>query len=314
MPTFRELVEAGDRLVVTGEAATFDSGGMDAFRERIADMAPWVDAMNATDNAAAHPHASSLAVAIALRQLGLDPIMQVVCRDRNRIGIQADIVGGALHGVLNVSCLTGDDVTAGDEPEARRVFDLDGPQLIRVAHTLARGRYMSGRKLEPAPDLFIGAVENPGTHPLDYRAQRAAKKILAGARYLQLQICYHPDRLERFVAALHDQGLTRRCAILPTIVAVRGAGPLRFMSEHVPGIDVPAETIARVRDAADPKEEAYALLLEQARHVLSLPGVRGIHLTDFRHDGTIGRLCRDLGIPTREERHAHAHDAPVPVA
>ena len=156
-----------------------------------------------------------------------------------------------------------DDVTAGDEPEARRVFDLDGPQLIRVANSLKEGRYLSGRSVGTPPPLVIGAVENPGTHPLDYRARRAAKKILAGARFLQLQICYHPERLEAFVAALHERGFSARCAILPTVVAVKGAGPLRFMDSSVPGISVPAEVIARVADAAEPAEEAYAVVREQ---------------------------------------------------
>lgn len=306
MTRLRELVEAGDRLVLTGEAPAIDGGTLDTFRERIAEMARWVDAINATDNTAAHAHASNVACAIAIARSGAEPVLQVVCRDKNRIACQADMVGAALHGVHNVCCLTGDDVTAGDEPEARRVFDLDGPQLIRVATSLSRGRYLSGRKLEPAPPLFVGAVENPGAPPLDYRARRAAKKIAAGARFLQLQICFHADRLEGFVGALYEQGLTRQAALLPAIVLVRGARALAFMDREVPGIDVPAETIARVEQADDQAEAAYQLGLEQARHALSLPGVRGLHLTDFRHDGALSRLCRDLDIPLMEERRAHA--------
>ncbi len=307
MTRLQELVEAGDRLVVTGEAPAIDGGTLEVFKERIAEMAQWVDAMNATDNTAAHAHASNVASAIAIAQAGVEPILQVVCRDKNRIACQADMVGAALHGVHNVCCLTGDDVTAGDEPEARRVFDLDGPQLIRVATALSRGRYLSGRKIDPAPPLFVGAVENPSAPPLDHRAGRAAKKISAGARFLQLQICYHPDRLEAFVGALEQRGLTSRAAILPTIVLVRGARALAFMDREVPGIDVPAETIARVEQADDQAEAAYELVLEQARHALSLPGVRGLHLTDFRHDGALSRLCQDLDIPLMEERRAHAY-------
>ncbi|MGL6279235.1 MAG: methylenetetrahydrofolate reductase [Gaiella sp.] len=312
MSRLRELVD-GEGLILTGEAPAVDGGGLDAFGERVAELAEWVDAMNATDNTAAHAHASNVAVAIALCQLGIEPVMQVVCRDKNRIAIQADLLGAALHGVENVCCLTGDDVTAGDEPEARRVFDLDGPQLIRVATTLAAGRMLSGRELKEPPTLFVGAVENPAAPPLEHRAQRAAKKVLAGARFLQLQICYHPDRLERFVAALHANGTTARVALLPAVVLVRSARALAFMRDHVPGIDVPAETIARVEEADDQREAAYELALEQARHALSLPGVRGLHLTDFRHDGAVSRLCRDLGIPTTKERRAHAHSAPLPV-
>ena len=311
--SLRELVEAGDRLILTGEAPAVDAGPLETYHERIEEMAEWVDAMNATDNTAAHAHASNVAVAIALLHAGIEPILQVVCRDKNRIACQADIVGAALHGVENVCCLTGDDVTAGDEPEARRVFDLDGPQLVRVATTLSQGRYLSGRKLEPAPPLLVGAVENPAAPPLDYRPRRAATKIDAGARFLQLQICYHPDRLESFVSALHRQGLTERAAILPTIVVVRSARALRFMHENVPGIDVPAAAVARVEGAADQAEAAYALALEQARHALSLPGVRGLHLTDFRHDGAISRLCRDLDIATKHERGANAHRSQLPV-
>jgi methylenetetrahydrofolate reductase (NADPH) len=301
----RELVEGGG-LVVTGEAPTIDTGSLEDFGAKVSEMAEWADAINATDNTAAHAHASNVAVAIALRGLGIEPVLQVVCRDKNRIALQADMLGAALHGVENVCCLSGDDVTAGDEPEARRVFDLDGPQLISVAATLARGRTLSGRELTEPPALFVGAVENPAAPPVDQRARRAAKKALAGARFLQLQICYHPDRLGRFVAALHENGTTERVALLPTIVLARGGRALRFMHENVPGIDVPPEVVDRVERADDPGEAAYRLALEQARHALSLPGVRGLHLTDFRHDGTLSRLCRDLDIATeKERRHAH---------
>lgn len=313
MSRLRDLVEDGESTILTGEAPTVDGGDVAAFGERVSEMASWVDAVNATDNPAAHAHASNVAVAIALAQLGVEPVLQVVARDKNRLACQADIVGAALHGIENVCCLTGDDVTAGDEPEARRVFDLDGPQLIRVASGLSEGHYLSGRPLDPAPRLFVGAVENAAAPPLHHRPSRAAKKIAAGARFLQLQICYHPDRLESFVGGLHEEGLTERAAVLPTIVLVRSARALSFMHLNVPGIDVPAATIARVERAADQAEAAYVLALEQAEHALSLPGARGLHITDFRHDGAVSRLCRDLGIPEKEERRAHAHRAQLPV-
>jgi methylenetetrahydrofolate reductase (NADPH) len=311
--SLRDLIDSGVRPILTGEAPTVDAGPLSAFHERIDEMARWVDAMNATDNTAAHAHASNVAVAIALRQAGIDPILQVVCRDKNRLAIQADIVGAALHGIENVCCLTGDDVTAGDEPEAKRVFDLDGPQLVQVATGLAQGRYLSGRQLEPAPRLVVGAVETAAAPPLEHRAERAAKKIEAGARFLQLQISFHPERLEQFVAALDARGLTRSVALLPTIVLVKSSRSLRFMDDNVPGIAVPEKTIGRVAEASDEAEAAYQLALEQARQTLALPGVRGLHLTDFRHDGALSRLCRDLGIPTKEEREANAHRSQVTV-
>ena len=189
---------------------TIDGGGMDEVRFQLEPMAPYLDACNATDNTAAHAHASPLAIAIALQRCGMEPIMQLVCRDRNRLALEADIVGASLHGIENVCCLTGDDVTAGDEPEARRVFDLDSPQLLATARAIAEGRYLSGRAISPPPPLFLGAVENPGAPPHAYRAHRALKKAEAGARFLQLQICFEPELLEEFTAEAARIGLTER--------------------------------------------------------------------------------------------------------
>jgi methylenetetrahydrofolate reductase (NADPH) len=282
-------------------------------REKLEQYEPWVDALNATDNTAAHAHASNVSVAIALLNLGMEPIMQIVCRDKNRLAIQADIVGAALHGVENISCLTGDDVTAGDEPEARRVFDLDGPQAIVTAAAIARGEYLSGRRIEPAPHLFIGAVENAGAPPLEYRAARALKKARAGARFLQLQIGYEPAHLEAFCAEWARMGIFRRTALLPSICLVGGARSLEYMDSAVPGISVPPAVIERVKNAADPREEAFELAVEQGRHALAQPGVRGLHLIAFRKDDVVGRLCERLGIPPTKERDASGHGSTVAV-
>lgn len=293
------LLADPDRTVITAELPVVDGGGLDAVRRLAEPLAPWVDAINATDNTAAHAHASNVAIAIALKQLGLEPILQVVCRDKNRLAAQADIAGAALHGVTDICCLTGDDVSAGDEPEARRVFDLDGPQLVRVASGMARGRYLSGRAIDPAPPLFVGAVENPGAPPHPYRVRRALAKAAAGARFLQLQICYEPDRLAEFTRLASRAGLTRRAALLPTICLVRGPRALRYMDAHVPGISVPAEVITRLESAPNPETAAYDLALTQSRHALSQPGVRGLHLIDFRRDDAIPRLLTDLALTSR---------------
>jgi len=181
MSRLEDALAAG-RFVVTSELLSVDSGGLEAVHERFAPYEDYVDATNATDNTSAHAHASPLAVAIALKQLGMEPVLQLTCRDRNRLALEAELAGAALHGVENVLCLTGDDVTAGDEPEARRVFDLDSIQLLALGGTLARGTYLSGRKIDPPPKLFLGAVENPGAPPYDHRVDRALKKARAGAR------------------------------------------------------------------------------------------------------------------------------------
>jgi methylenetetrahydrofolate reductase (NADPH) len=293
MSRLRDLLEKTDERVFTAEFPTVDGGGMRRIANQVQRLAPWFGVVNATDNTSAHAHASNLSVAIAIKMHGLEPIMQIVCRDKNRLAIQADMVGADLHGIENISLITGDDVTAGDEPESRRVFDLDGPQAIKVASVLNQGQYLSGRKLVPAPNFYIGAVENAAAPPLEYRIERALKKSRAGARFLQLQICYHPERLEKFCAGVALTVPTLH--LLPTIVLVKGGRQLRYIHEKVPGIDIPMQIIQRVEESADQSEAAYQLALEQAIHSLALPGVRGLHIADFRHDDTLGRLMGDLG-------------------
>ncbi len=312
MSRLERLLEAG-RFVVTAEMPVINGGGTADVARHLEPMAPYVDAYNATDNPAAHAHASSLAVSVALCAAGAEPIMQLGCRDRNRLALQADLVGASMHGIENISCMTGDDVTAGDEPEAKRVFDLDGPQLVALTRGLSEGRYLSGRALTPPPHFFIGAVENPSAPPLEYRVRRAAKKAAAGARFLQLQLCYRPEQLERFMREAVDTGLAERMALMPSICILRTKGAMRFVATKVPGIDVPDETLARVERATDPEAECFELAHELARHALSLPGVAGLHFISFRLDAGIAKLCARLGIPPRSEREPDGHSAPLPV-
>ncbi len=315
MSRLEDTLAAG-RLVITAEMPVVDGGGVPELHRQLAPMRRWVDAVNATDNTAAHAHASPLAVAIGLMQLGVEPVMQLVCRDRNRLALESEIVGAAMHGIQNICCLTGDDVTAGDEPEARRVFDLDGPQLLAVASTLAGGRYLSGRALDPAPKLFLGAVENPGAPPYEYRVERALKKAGAGARFLQLQIGFEPERLDRFMAEAVACGLHEHVALIRSITILRSARALRFINDKVPGIEVPAAVIERVERSADEHEACFDLAYEQASHALSLPGVAGLHFISFRKDAGIAKLCTRLGIPPkaeREESTPHAHGSRVAV-
>ncbi len=312
MSRLAESLAAG-RFVVTAEMPTIDGGGRDEVRDQLEPMRAYLDAANATDNTAAHAHASPLAVAVALREEGVEPIMQLVCRDRNRLALEADIVGASMHGIENVCCLTGDDVTAGDEPEARRVFDLDAPTLIATAQGIAEGRYLSGRSVDPAPQLFIGCVENPGAPPYEYRVARAHKKAAAGARFVQLQISFEPERLDTFMAEAVRTGLADRVAILPSITILRSAAALRFIDARVPGISVPAAVIERIESAVEPLEACLDLAHEQAAHAMSLPGVRGLHFISFRKDAGIAKTCRRLGIPTYEERVQHGYGSPVAV-
>jgi methylenetetrahydrofolate reductase (NADH) len=312
MSRLEDALAAG-RFVVTSELLSIDAGGLEAVHERLAPFEDYVDATNATDNTSAHAHASALAVAIALQQLGMEPVMQLTCRDRNRLALEAELVGAALHGVENVLCLTGDDVTAGDEPEARRVFDLDSIQLLALGGSLARGTYLSGRKIDPPPKLFLGATENSGAPPYDYRVDRALKKARAGARFLQLQVSFRPEQLDAFIAEAVAKRLPERCALLPSICLTRSPGALRYIDERVPGIEVPAELIERCERAADPEAQCFEVAVELAQHARSLPGVAGLHLISFRREAGIARLCQRLGIPTRAERETSGYRRPVAV-
>ena len=298
-------------FVVTAELPVIDGGGFPEIQRQLAPMKAWVDAVNATDNPAAHAHVSPLAVSIGLQEVGAEPIMQLVCRDKNRLALESDLMGAAMYGIENVSCLTGDDVSAGDEPEARRVFDLDSIQLVALARTLDRGHYLSGRPIHPKPHFFVGAVENPSAPPLEYRVRRAAKKALAGAQYLQLQLCFRTELLERFMRAAHDIGLSQRIALIPSISILRSVGGMRFVANHVPGIDVPPETVRRVEQSSDPEHECFEIAYELASHALAQPGVAGLHFISFRKDAGIAKLCGRLGIPPRIERESNGYSASV---
>jgi methylenetetrahydrofolate reductase (NADPH) len=310
MSNLERKLAAGE-FVVTAEMPVIDGGGQEEILRQLEPMRAFADAFNATDNPSAHAHCSPLAVSIGLLAAGAEPVMQLACRDRNRLALEADLMGAALHGIVNICCLTGDDVTAGDEPESRRVFDLDGVQLINLARVLDGGHYLSGRRISPPPHFFIGAVENPSAPPLEYRVRRAAKKALAGARFLQLQLCYRTELLERFMHAAYDSGVTERIALIPSICILRTVGGMRFVASSVPGIDVPPETVRRVEQAADAETECFEIAYELASHALAQPGVAGLHFISFRKDAGIAKLCTRLGIPPRIERETNGYSASV---
>lgn len=305
---FEELCINRMRPVVTAELRSFDGGNLSVVEKELAGVGPYVDGINITDNPAAHAHASNTAMAIAVKTLGGNPILQVVCRDKNRLAIQSDLVGTTMFGIENFCALTGDDVTAGDEKEARRVFDLDGPQLISVMTGISHGNYLSGRTLKNQPHMFIGAVENPTAPPLEYRVDRARKKVDAGAKFIQLQICYQPEMLENFMRGCVLNGVAERAAILPTVVFTKSARPLEFMDTSVPGVSVPQAVIDRVANSEDQAEESYQLVKEQVVHALGLPGVAGIHFADFRHDRSLQRVLEELGLGPKGNTHQSMED------
>jgi len=297
-----ERLLRSDVFVVTAEMPTVD-GADPAIVHRIAEgLRGRVDAVNCTDNSSAHPHLSSVAAGHLLLDAGVEPIVQLTCRDRNRLALQADLLGAAALGVRNVCLMTGDDVTAGDHPEAKPLYDLDSIHLIRTARILRdEGVYLSGRKLEHPPQYLIGAVENPFAPPLELRPMRLGKKIEAGAELIQTQICFDLPRLRLFLARAGDLGLLGLAPILVGVFVPRTARALRYLRDEVPGIDVPEEVLARMEAAPAERQPdvGVAIATEIVQEVRELPGVRGVHLMAIRNEEGLHRVIEGAGLLPR---------------
>jgi 5,10-methylenetetrahydrofolate reductase len=294
-------------FAVTAELGTADSAELSEVRRLAEPLVGVVDAVNCTDNSAAHVHLSPIAAARAAIGMGLEPIVQFTCRDRNRLALQSDILGAAALGVRNVECMTGDDVSAGDHPEAKGAWDLDSLHLLRIARTMRdRGVSLSGRRLQGAPSYFLGAVENPFAPPQDFRPQRLGKKIEAGAEFFQLQIAFNLERLREFMARVVDLGFHARAFILPSVCVPRSARAMRYLRDEVPGIDVPADVLARLERTLPERqsEESIRMALETVAAIREMPGVSGVHLIAIKWEEAIVRVAEEAGLLPRPEMPA----------
>jgi methylenetetrahydrofolate reductase (NADPH) len=299
-----EAVLRSGTFAVTGELATVDSADPAAIRRVAEPLRGVVDAVNCTDNSAAHVHISPVAAARLAIESGLDPIVQLTCRDRNRLALQSELVGASALGVRNISCMTGDDVSAGDHPEARPIWDLDSLHLLRIARTLRdEGVYLSGRRLETPPSYFVGAVENPFAPPQDFRPIRLGKKVEAGAEFVQLQIVFNLPRLRAFLERAVDLGIHERAFLLPSVCVPRSARALRYLRDEVPGIDVPEEVLMRLERTLPDRqsEESIRMALETVAAVRDMPGVAGIHLIAIKWEEAIVRVADEAGLLPRPD-------------
>jgi methylenetetrahydrofolate reductase (NADPH) len=287
---FERLLRAG-RFTVTSELAPPDSADPDEVYRRARVFDGYVDAINATDGSGANCHMSSIGVCALLTHVGYAPIMQISCRDRNRIAIQGDILGAAAMGVCNLLCLTGDGVQAGDHPQARAVFDLDCVSLLDIARTLRdEHRFQSGRKISFAPRVFLGAAENPCAPPLEWRPLRLAKKIAAGAQFIQTQYCFDIARLRQFMIRIEELGLIDKVFLLIGVGPLRSAKAAEWMRAHVPGLYIPDAVIARLAGAADQAREGRNLCVELIQEIRTLRGVHGVHVMAFRQEESVAEV------------------------
>ena len=273
------------------------------------------DGINATDASGANVHMSSVAICALLTQAGYEPVLQISCRDRNRIAIQGDLLGAAAMGVKNVLCLTGDDVSAGDQPQAKRVFDFDSIRLLNTAKIMRdQGQFLSGRKLEVKPNLFLGAASNPFVQPFAWRPQRLAKKIEAGADFIQTQYCFDVARFRSFMAQVRDMGLHEKAYILVGVGPLRSDKTAEFIRTKVPGIVIPDEVVDRLRKT--PKEKKVAegkqICIEIIQQIREIEGVAGIHIMAYRQEELVVEIVREAGLLPRP-RLKKGNDGPQPV-
>jgi 5,10-methylenetetrahydrofolate reductase len=292
-----ERVLRRGEFAVTAELNPPDSADPEDVYHRITAFEGWVDAVNATDGSGAHCHMSSVAICALLTRVGFSCILQISCRDYNRIAIQGNILGAAALGVANVLCLTGDGVQCGDHPEAKPVFDLDSISLLQTVRTMRDGRrFLSGRKITTPPRLFIGAAENPFAPPFDYRPARLAKKIAAGAQFIQTQYCFDLARLERFMARARDTGLTERCFILVGVGPLASAKAAGWMRAHVAGVHIPDSLIARLDGAQNQRSEGKKICIEMIQQLREIKGVSGVHVMAYRQEETVSEIVHESGV------------------
>jgi methylenetetrahydrofolate reductase (NADPH) len=292
-----ERVLRAGAFAVTTELDPPDSADPEDVYRRARVFDGYVDAINATDGSGANCHMSSLAVCALLTRVGYAPVMQISCRDRNRIAIQGDILGGAAMGVCNMLCLTGDGVANGDHPPAKPVFDLDCITLLDIGRTLRdEHRFQSGRKITFAPRVFFGAAENPFAPPFDWRPDRLAKKIAAGAQFIQTQYCYDVPRLEAFMARVGDLGLAERAFILVGVGPLRSAKAAEWMRTHVPGVHIPDEVVRRLAGAQDQAREGRRVCIDLIREIRAVKGVAGVHVMAYRQEEAVAEVITESGV------------------
>jgi methylenetetrahydrofolate reductase (NADPH) len=283
-------------FVVTAECGPPQHGDGGFMRKKAAHFRNGVDAVNITDNQTGIVRMSSIAAAKIILEEGLEPVIQMTCRDRNRIAMQSDLLGAAALGIQNVLCLTGDHQKFGNHPEARGVYDLDSVQLISMVHRMNEGAFLSGESIEPAPQFFIGAAANPFAEPFEFRLSRLEKKVRAGARFIQTQAVFDLLRFREWMKGVRESGLHQKTAILAGVLPVRSVKALRYMKEEVSGISIPDSLIERMDKAGDPKEEGVRIAVETIHALRGEKGVRGIHLMPVMWESVTPRILRESGL------------------
>ncbi|MBW2604054.1 MAG: methylenetetrahydrofolate reductase [Deltaproteobacteria bacterium] len=297
----QEILTKG-KFAVTAECGPPRGSNPEVIRKKGDVLNGYVDAVNVTDNQTAIVRMSSIAACVHLLKMGMEPVMQMVVRDRNRIALQSDIMGAFSLGIRNILCLSGDHQSFGSQPDALNVFDIDSMNLIRTVQTMRNeGKDMSGFDLNDPPAMFIGAAANPFADPFEYRVIRLAKKIDAGADFIQTQCIYNMDRFKEWMKMAREEGLTEKVHILGGVTPLKSAGMAKFMNDKVAGMDVPEAVIHRM--AGVPKKNAVAeglkICLETIAELRDIEGVHGVHIMAIEWEDIVGEIVESAGMTPR---------------
>ncbi|HHY93957.1 MAG TPA: methylenetetrahydrofolate reductase [Firmicutes bacterium] len=295
-----ERVLQSGNFAVTAEVGPPKSASSKGISRHAAAIKEVADAINLTDNQTAIVRLCSLAAAVHVLKAGGEPVMQMTCRDRNRIAMQSDLLGAWSLGVRNVLCLSGDHVSFGNHPQARMVYDLDSVQLIKLVHDMRESkRFLNGEEIKVAPPrFFVGAAENPFADPTEFRALRLAKKVKAGADFIQTQAVFDLEKFTRWMQVVRDMGLPEKVHILAGIVPTKSAKALE-KTATVPGMAVPQELIVRMKGAADQEKEGVAIAVELISRLREIPGVHGVHIMAIAWEEAVPDIVSQAGLLPR---------------
>jgi methylenetetrahydrofolate reductase (NADPH) len=296
-----KILKSGN-FVVTGECGPPRGADPEVVRKKGAYLKGYVDGVNVTDNQTSVVRMSSWSASLILKEIGLDPVMQMVCRDRNRIAMQSDILGAAALGINNLLCLSGDHQKFGDHPTAKNVYDIDSMQLIGMVKGMRDdGKFLGGEEVKGKPDLFIGCAENPFADPFEIRAMRLAKKAAAGAQFVQTQCIFNIEKFEKWMEMVRDLGVHEKMYILAGVTPYKSIGMARYMKTSVPGMDVPDAHIDRLKGVPKEKvaEEGIKIAVEIMQRCKEIKGVAGIHLMAIEWEEKVPEIIQAAGLYPR---------------
>ena len=288
------------QFAVTCECGPPKSASGDVVRDKVKFIKGNADASNVTDNQTAIVRLSSFAASTILIKEGIEPIMQMTCRDRNRIGIQSDLLGAAAVGVQNLLCLTGDHQKFGNHPHSKGVFDLDSIQMIDMVKRMRDERkFQSGDEMDVPPKLFIGAAENPFADPFEFRVARLEKKVVAGADFIQTQGIYDIERFEKWMAGIREKGLHKKVHILGGVIPFKSSGAAKYIAKKVPGMLVPESLLERMKKASDAKTEGINIAVETIEALKKIEGVHGVHIMAIEWEEKVHEIAEKAGLLPR---------------